>query len=137
MHGAAPSCQHGVPHSPAGLLSAARLHLMARGGAWNGLCAIAACLKTAPEWLSLQIPSGGRSYSGTSQASPSAESEHPSVCVANTPVQGEAEKPGELIIVLVAGRSCLCGEMARVLWLLKCHRRKSWGRRERCLFLSV
>lgn len=65
------------------------------------------CLKTAPKWLSLQIPSGDRSYLGTSQASPSAGSEHPSVCVAKTPLQREAEKPRELIIVLVAGTSCL------------------------------
>lgn len=70
-------------------------------------CGAPVSLKTAPKWLSLQIPSEGRSYLGTSQASPSAESEHPSVCVANTPGQGEAERPGELIIVLVAGRSCL------------------------------
>ena len=47
MHRAAPSCQPGVPHSPAGLLSAARLHLMACAGALNSLCAVAVGLLCA------------------------------------------------------------------------------------------
>lgn len=62
------------------------------------------------KWLSLQLPSGGRkkSYLRTAQASPpSADSEHPSVCISNAPEREEPKKPGELIIVVVSGRSCL------------------------------